>query len=305
MASWLQHPRYVPIRDALIQYLKADRRRFRRLDPILFLCGADASPRRDNLRDYLQKFHPNLRIFYAEKVWEEIATSTDRDALGMEAELAALADSIIVIVESPGTFAELGAFSNSEPLRQKLLPIVGEQHRDSNSFISTGPLRWIDKDSRFRPTIYTQLSQILNAAGDVEQRLSRIERARSLRIEDLASSPKHLLFFMCDLVSVIHPATIASIQYYIHAISPTVEGSTIHIPTLIGLAVAMRLLRRVNVPTDGNIAVYYCPFGVESVGRPYHHRRLLDLQSQRAAHVSVLQTIPASIAALRATRDAR
>ena len=47
-------------------------------------------------------------IFYAEKVWQEIVSLAERDALQMEEDLAKLADLIIVIVESAGTLTELG-----------------------------------------------------------------------------------------------------------------------------------------------------------------------------------------------------
>jgi hypothetical protein len=83
----------------------------------------------------------------------------------MESDLAALADLVIIIVESAGTFAELGAFSLSDPLRKKVLPIVDAQFRDQPSFISTGPLRWIDAESAFAETIYVSLPKILEAAS--------------------------------------------------------------------------------------------------------------------------------------------
>jgi len=135
----------------------------------------------------------------------------------MESDLAALADLVIIVVESPGTFAELGAFSLADPLRKKLLPIVDLQYKDQQSFISTGPLRWIDQESEYRPTIYVLLSQVLQAIDLVEERIGRIPKGKTTRISDLSGSPKHLLFFLCDLIGVIHPALIETIEYYIDA----------------------------------------------------------------------------------------
>ena len=147
MAPWLNHPRYVPTRERLIGYLQSDRYRFRRLDPVILLCGGADSSRRATLRDYLRRHNPKLSLFYAERVWEHIASRATRGALKMEEDLAHLADLLIIIVESPGTFAELGAFSLSESLRLKLLPIVDTAYRHEQSFIATGPLRWIDAES--------------------------------------------------------------------------------------------------------------------------------------------------------------
>jgi len=161
MASWLGHPRYLRLRERLVKHLQPPKYRFRRLHPVVFLCGANGSEGRDAIRDYLHKFSPNLFVFYAEKVWQIISNLGEPDALQMEAALANLADLVIVIVESPGTFTELGAFSISPPLRKKLLPIVDKKHEHAASFIASGPLKWIDKESDFRPTIFTELNQIL------------------------------------------------------------------------------------------------------------------------------------------------
>jgi len=298
MASWLRHPRYVPIRDGLITHLQRTRYRFRKLDPVVFLCGAAKSKSRDALRDYLKKHSPDLDLFYAERVWESIAKLGERDALQMEADLAELADAVIVIVESAGTIAELGAFSVSEPLRKKLLPIVDEKYRHESSFLATGPLRWTDNDSDFKPTIYTSLKFITTAADQVEERLKRIPASHSVKVADLATSPKHLLFFICDLISVIYPATLPMILHYLTQIAPSILSSKINVPTLVGLAVAMDLLRPREVTTSGGSETYFVPSDAAGASRPFHHSRLLYLEGQRASHVSVLLAIPEARAVL-------
>jgi hypothetical protein len=289
---WLEHPRYVPARDRLIEYLRSSRYRFRRLDPVIFLCGAAASQPRDTLRDYLHRHLPNVSVFYAERVWEQIASSSGRSALKMESDLALLADLLVVIVESPGTFAELGAFSLSDELRKKLLPIVDERYFNQQSFISTGPLRWIDSDSNFKPTIYAPLKRILEAVDQVEERISRIPKSRTVKIDDLAESPKHLLFFLCDLISVIHPATADVVNYYLERIAPSILSSDISIPTLIGLGVAMDLLRAQKAAVKSGFQTFYSPMRPDAVGHPFHHPRLLDMESLRATHVAVLFAMP-------------
>jgi len=292
MASWLAHPRYVPVREGLINHLRKTRYRFRKLDPVIFLCGANESKSRDAVRQYLARHIPGLDVFYAEKVWREIVSLGERDALQMEEDLAKLADLIIVIVESAGTLTELGAFSLSPSLRQKLLPIVDEVHRYDASFVKTGPLHWIDKESVFAPTIYTNLSMVLSAADQIEERIKRIPEPHSIKIEDLSSSPKHLLFFLYDLISVIHPASLPMISSYVSAIVPTLADSAIDIATLVGLAVAMGLLRRLAISVGDRSEVFYAPIDINRIGRPFHHSRFLYLESRRAEHASVILSIP-------------
>jgi hypothetical protein len=210
----------------------------------------------------------------------------------MEAHLAKLADLIIIIVESAGTLAELGAFSISHDLRRKLLPIVDVRYKEDPSFINNGPLQWIDKESEFRPTIYASLDAVLGSADQVEERLKRIPKARSFKVSDLAMSPKHLLFFIADLVAVIYPATLETVGHYLAAIAPSILSTEINVPTLVNLGVAMNLLRTISVSDSGVTELYYAPADPTGVGRPFHHSRLLYLEGKRAEHASVLLAIP-------------
>jgi len=50
---------------------------------------------------------------------------------------------LLLVVESPGTYAELGAFSYAEHLRPKLLPILDRTYRHEDSFLASGPIKWL------------------------------------------------------------------------------------------------------------------------------------------------------------------
>ncbi len=232
-------------------------------------------------------------MFYAERVWEHItAHESQMTALQMEAELAELADIVIVIVESPGTFAELGAFALSDELRAKLLPIVDQKYKGQESFIMTGPIRWIDRDSSFRPTVFVPLDTILECVGEIEDRISKIPKPSSTKVVDLSTNRKHLLFFLCDLVAVTYPVTIGMLQYYIEKIVTHSPDQEVEIATLVGLAESMGLLRSRTVQVRGTPYVFYAPSSSTALASPYHHQRMLDLRTQRANHVSVILTLP-------------
>jgi hypothetical protein len=284
---WFQHPKYVPTRERLIQSLTSSHYRFRRSDPVVFLCGGEKSVARDELAAYLKKFGPSVLLFYAEYVWELIESRLTLGALKMESDLAALADLVIIIVESPGTFAELGAFSNSDALRPKILPIIDDRFKPpQRSFLALGPIRWIEAESRFAPPIYVSLSGILAAVGEIEDRISRVTRATT-HVENLGDSVKHLLLFLCDLVAVIHPASVEIVHAYCERIltaPPTGEG----VATLLALARALGLLEVKSF--DGQ--QYFFPATVNATARPFHHVRLTDLPALRAEHVSALLSIP-------------
>ena len=49
-----------------------------------------------------------------------------------------------------GTFTELGAFSNHDLLKYKLVVIVDPKYRKAQSFINTGPIRYLIKETSSR-----------------------------------------------------------------------------------------------------------------------------------------------------------
>jgi hypothetical protein len=221
----------------------------------------------------------------------------------MEADLADLADLVAIVVESPGTFAELGAFSLSDRLRKKILAILDEDHEKDPSFINTGPVQWINQDSDFKPVIYGPLDRILETVDEIESRIEKIPSPKSVGMADLGSSPKHVLFFLCDLIAVIHPATVEMVNYYLERIVPKFSGIE-NTHTLIGLAEAMGLLSAGSIKSGENKHVFFSPATHDALEHPFHEDPRLDLQSQRAAHAAVLQSLAQAKAVLHQLRKA-
>jgi hypothetical protein len=89
------------------------------------------------------------------------------------------------------------------------------------------------------------------------------------------------------------------LQYYVEKI----VGPGIEIATLVGLAQAMDLLRSKTIDVQGKAYRFYAPASTSALESPYHHRRMLDLQTQRANHASVLLTIPDAARVLEAFVD--
>lgn len=299
MRSWVEQPKLSSACDRIICSLSPEHYRFRRISPVIFICGGLNSAPRDTLRAYLKGQKPDLQIFYAERVWELISTNPGLGSLKMESDLAALSDLIVIIVESPGTFAELGAFSHVEALRKKLLPIVDRQYRGANSFINTGPIRWIDAESDFRPTIWTRHNQILECADELELRIAMIPKPKPEKVSDLARSRKHLLFFICDLVAVLAPTMIDAIEFFMAKIAPAVPTAELEITLLVGLAESMGLVRKDDITDDGRTVKFFSPASSEALQHPYHRIRWVSLAELRTEFLSGLQSIPEAVSVMR------
>lgn len=118
----------------------------------IFLCGADIT-QKDKIR---YKIANALKrwfwadIIYPEDIFDELLySSKTKDLLSLEGLLADSVDAIVLIPESPGSFAELGAFANDEKLRIKLICVVDKKYKKDKSFINQGPLRLVKKANQF------------------------------------------------------------------------------------------------------------------------------------------------------------
>lgn len=126
--------------------------RFITYPKFVFLCGKayrDGEYDETN-RGITQKYlcckSNDVFIVLSEKLWED-SFDSNIDLLTFEEFLAEVSDSIILFVESPGSFCELGAFAYAEKLfSDKLIIVIDEKFKGDKSFIITGPTAKALKD---------------------------------------------------------------------------------------------------------------------------------------------------------------
>jgi hypothetical protein len=135
--------------------------RVRRPSKFLFLCGGNISPNEDaraqNLRDYLyrvRRLSRRFNIVLAERATQLYRDSHYGDLISFEEDIARIASVVLVIAESPGSLAELGAFTANDTI-QKSLRVVIQQHYDvAESFVRYGPVERIKKAKRGNLAVY-------------------------------------------------------------------------------------------------------------------------------------------------------
>lgn len=115
----------------------------------IFLCGGALSEK-DNMRHKVSKelsnywYRHNFNLIYPEDIFDELLSSSKYgDLLSLEALLAESVDVIVLIPESPGSFAELGAFAHDERLRSKMICFVDDKYKKDKSFINQGPIKLV------------------------------------------------------------------------------------------------------------------------------------------------------------------
>lgn len=117
-----------------------------RTSQLVFLCGANdkasgkPSARREAIKIFVEKLSPNYKVIYAEGVFTEITKmGQTKNVLDLEQEISAISDKILIVLESPSAFCELGAFSH-QTIREKLIIINNSEFRGEDSFINLGPI---------------------------------------------------------------------------------------------------------------------------------------------------------------------
>ncbi len=294
---WFNHPKYLCARSRFCSELSLTNLRnlHSYLPKILFICGGDAKycPNRSVLEGYIGKHHPNLLTFRAEYAWEVINKQTLHEksvnALSLEEWLADFSDVVIILVESFGTVAELGAFSLSPALRKKLLPILDKNYSTDESFINTGPVRWVDLDSKYGPSIYTDFSTILTCMPEVEHRISK-NRYGLVSQDQLYGlyrySKKVLLFFILYIVSSFGPVPTKEVVGIVNDVIQYKDRKIISFVLSIGVALGLFNEHIINGES------YFTCFDYEKLFRHDETSKLLHgIQRSRARTVSTLMMI--------------
>ncbi|EAT0463957.1 UDP-3-O-(3-hydroxymyristoyl)glucosamine N-acyltransferase, partial [Salmonella enterica] len=92
----------------------------------------------------LLEHNTNYQLAYPEDLFEDLLEGqANNSLLSLEQQLAEAVDLIILIPESPGSFAELGAFSTRKELAEKMLVLRQKKYKADKSFINHGPIRLV------------------------------------------------------------------------------------------------------------------------------------------------------------------
>ena len=252
-----QHPKIIRATQKITDALKRLPPRSRYSAPSVFLCGGYRSLNREALRTRLEGLAgADYGVFYAEVVWDALYDVIGANALRMEENLAALADVVVIIVESPGTFAELGAFSSSPTLRKKLLLVMEDEFEFKQSFLNTGPTRWVADDSYFGGPLWCSFPLDDLALDKISERLDS-RRQKSGRPRDSGDTMRQALNRLCDTVYIGGPCTEATLEALLTEPIGAESGDALTLRTLLGVGQALGFIRCVS--RSGRPNVYYRP----------------------------------------------
>lgn len=141
------------MREELFAKIDLQASRLKPYEGFIFLCGGQTDVRshepvsiRDAMyRELAKDIAVEKRIRVAEHYKDWSHDSIYRDLVSFERHLAELSSVIVLVLESPGSIAELGLFSVVEEFQGKLLVFIETDHYQSSSFIKLGPVDYLEK----------------------------------------------------------------------------------------------------------------------------------------------------------------
>lgn len=150
------------IRQKHLDKINSDGLRLKNLPNFIFLCGGDIRRKESEIQE--QRFFSSMRgaiyellllnssIFNRVKLAEDTKNWSDHGTINnlidFELAIADMAGVIILILEGPGAYAELGSFSVLPSLSEKLILVVNQEIIDKKSFIHLGPIKYLDDNNR-------------------------------------------------------------------------------------------------------------------------------------------------------------
>lgn len=176
----------------------------------IFLCGGSSTKESKFRREIGEKIAGTVSkykysVYYPEDMFIELILGHKKqDLLTLENLLADGVNAVVVLLQGPGTFAELGAFTNYEKLSDKLIIIIDPRFARAKSFINLGPVRYLKTKTRSKVVFSSMDSSNLNELGKQIADTARDVARHSSPKRDL-SNPISAYRFYLALIYIFEP----------------------------------------------------------------------------------------------------
>lgn len=217
--------------DTLFSKIDLSNSQLKPYEGFIFLCGGPTDVRSRypvSIRDAIYKelvkdenIKRRIRVAEHYKDWSQ--ESIYRDLVSFERHLAELSSVIVLVLESPGSIAELGLFAVIEEFQSKLLVFIESDNYKCDSFIKLGPVDYLEK-------IHNNLAEChrwikvkkrtavfdSSAARDLQSDLAEavMKRARKPHKERIfqPNTWLHIALLICDFLNLNSALTIREIK---------------------------------------------------------------------------------------------
>ena len=176
----------------------------------IFLCGGSGAEEEKIRREVGKKIcgiasKYKYSVYYPEDMFIELILGHHKqDLLTLENLLADSANAVVILLQSPGTFTELGAFTNYEKLSDKLIVIIDPRFARAKSFINLGPIRYLKTKTKSKVLFLSMNNKDLNELVKQIADHARDVAKYSSPIREL-SNPISVYRFYLALIYIFEP----------------------------------------------------------------------------------------------------
>jgi hypothetical protein len=176
-----------------------------------------------------------------------------------ENDIAAISSLIVVILESPGSLAELGLFYANEKLRKKMIVIVHSGHHKAESFIKFGLLNPLENDNSDSVLVYEIDNHSINdiEETEVEEIVKDIfgisdKIAKSTSFD--GNNNGHRIFLILQIIDLFTILTFGELENYFNILSIEISKREINS----GLYILQKF-RLINCEKRSSQTFYFSP----------------------------------------------
>jgi hypothetical protein len=160
--------------------------------------------------------------------------------------LADSVDIIILIPESPGSFAELGAFANNDKLREKIICIVDKRYQKHKSFINLGPLKLIKKSGKDR-VVYIDTNDLDSHMKTIHKLIKKLKK--NIKKDKSKITLLELESFLLPVIYLLEPIDKKNLIRLVEVSSK--EVSNIAFQTTTAALTLLTKKKYINLTTEG------------------------------------------------------
>jgi len=229
MLEDLQDPR-----DVLLSNIDITKTRVEfSVEPIVLLFGGfvnlpkakpdDLDPPVTSLRDAIHRSNPSYEIFRPEEITSWQADSVFNNLMEFESDLTSICTLVVIILESAGSLVELGAFSQLQDLKKKIIVVRSSDFKDDISFINHGILRYISEGHESsvksypwnidKPELITD-EIVKDVIFDIQEELSKLKKTEVVKL----NKSSHVIVLICEIVSYFKAVKETEILNYLQLI---------------------------------------------------------------------------------------
>lgn len=233
-------------RTHFLSQLDLSKTRVRAFEGFVLLCGGDSGGNPHPVKSVRHLIQSELtsgryseiakRVRLAEETKDWFHGGVYSDLVTFEEHLAGLSAVVVLVVETAGSIAELGAFSVSDPFIDRLLVIVSQDHYNQDSFIRLGPIQKIENASPESVLVYDWHERALGGRLTENFELIRTELTDVVsKIRGYVSpsgrehvfrptEPSHVMGLICELCDLFGALNESDISSFLSQLSLDIDA---------------------------------------------------------------------------------